>query len=727
MPDNIIQLRIGVDGLNEGKAAFSELTNSTKEFDQAVQVVNTSNERQAALFNETAAAVTQEGYSIREARGAARLLSDELGVHLNRELAGVLARSPLIGAALESAFSVIAVVGFIDILEQVGKAIDSDIEKLAGWSKQAQEAYSKELQRNSAELRTSIEQKDAERRLNEVGLEGVKLRTTQIDNLIAKMKDYARESGNAGRQEQEFNEKMAKLQGGVHEIPFIWDTDKLEKEKSIIQSSLDSIINNETDFTDKQRALATEVKKGLLEVLAEGAKDARTDADAKIKAQLGFEQTLFSSQEAAAKRNYELQESSLDQEVVLLKDVLTRKLAAEESAYERERAIKVAEGELGKNVQPEIKRMDEEMISDRIRINDKLLDLDADLQRAEMKQVEETNTLRIDAAHRLQEDMLRIQVDTGRDEDEAQRKRIENKKTEIEAEVALARTLGDREMSERDRIDNERLAHHEIILKQWQQQEVAALDKWYNAQVLAIEKAEHALILAGQYESAEMAQLKNREVELEQQYANKIAQIDQQIAQKQQEEIKKITTEINSGLNQWLSGHEKFGKAMIKVWDQMVISIIDDIAKMGEQFVLTLVTQGLAAEKSVLIAAKQAAATAWSTAPNPIIGAVEAAATFATIVGTYTPSFAQGGIVNANLHEGEMVLPPHISSFVQDAAASAGVGPGGSGGGSGGTSITHHHRWNINVGEGMSEGAVKSMIQSEVVPQVQKALSRGKF
>ncbi len=34
-------------------------------------------------------------------------------------------------------------------------------------------------------------------------------------------------------------------------------------------------------------------------------------------------------------------------------------------------------------------------------------------------------------------------------------------------------------------------------------------------------------------------------------------------------------------------------------------------------------------------------------------------------------SFEQGGIVKANLHEGEMVLPKHLSSFVQSAALSA--------------------------------------------------------
>ena len=117
---------------------------------------------------------------------------------------------------------------------------------------------------------------------------------------------------------------------------------------------------------------------------------------------------------------------------------------------------------------------------------------------------------------------------------------------------------------------------------------------------------------------------------------------------------------------------------MAQVWDKMVVSIVDDIAKMGENFLLTIVTQGLAAEKSVLISAKQAAATAWSTAPNPIIGAVEAAATFAAVVGTYTPSFEYGGVVPGAIgtavpiiaHAGERVLPQAITQALDNSRTS---------------------------------------------------------
>src|SRR5215472_10245980 len=117
-------LRIGTEmdvapliaGSNQAAAAIEKIGAATKstaadtnELARAGQFVETQNRRSLAQFNDHAAALTKEGYSLREARGAARLLADELGVHLNRELANTLARSELIGPLLEKAFSVFAI------------------------------------------------------------------------------------------------------------------------------------------------------------------------------------------------------------------------------------------------------------------------------------------------------------------------------------------------------------------------------------------------------------------------------------------------------------------------------------------------------------------------------------------------------------------------------------------------------------------------------------------
>lgn len=62
----------------------------------------------------------------REAREAAKLLGEEMGVRIPRALAGVLAKSETLGPLLASAFSVAAVIGFAELAEKAG-------EKLSEW------------------------------------------------------------------------------------------------------------------------------------------------------------------------------------------------------------------------------------------------------------------------------------------------------------------------------------------------------------------------------------------------------------------------------------------------------------------------------------------------------------------------------------------------------------------------------------------------------------------
>jgi hypothetical protein len=74
-------------------------------------------------------------YSMREAREATRLMSEEVGVHLPRALSNVLASSSLIGPAIETMFPLVAAAGFFEVAEAGYKKIQelildtSNIEK----------------------------------------------------------------------------------------------------------------------------------------------------------------------------------------------------------------------------------------------------------------------------------------------------------------------------------------------------------------------------------------------------------------------------------------------------------------------------------------------------------------------------------------------------------------------------------------------------------------------
>lgn len=281
-----------------------------------------------------------------------------------------------------------------------------------------------------------------------------------------------------------------------------------------------------------------------------------------------------------------------------------------------------------------------------------------------------------------------------------------------EAQVHLAESIATKTLEAATKIDNERLALHEITLRKWLGQEQEALTAWYEAERAALQKAMVAFEAAGQTETQQYRELKNKELEIDQQFSIKSQQIEQQVVNKEVQEMQKgigqISAAFNTGINQWIEGHKKLGAALAQVWDSLVVKAADAVAKIAENFLIGLVLQQGAQEKQVLMDAKTAAANAWANAPNPIIGAIEAATTFAAVVAAYTPSFAEGGIVNANLHDGEMVLPRHISTFIQSAAAGASGAPGvaglpglpgapGAAAIGGDTNITHHQRNNFEL------------------------------
>jgi hypothetical protein len=97
------------------------------------------------------------------------------------------------------------------------------------------------------------------------------------------------------------------------------------------------------------------------------------------------------------------------------------------------------------------------------------------------------------------------------------------------------------------------------------------------------------------------------------------------------------------------------------------------------------------------------------------------------------PAFERGGIVPdtglAMVHAREMVLPEHISSFIQGAAAGAGAsgapggrggdgGPGGAGGTTDNRTFHQHNKFEIHQHGGTME-------PDEIVAVVRKAARRG--
>jgi hypothetical protein len=398
------QIQAGQAALRElGPAAdvassgFHNAAAASSELDHEINYVNTQNIRARASFEEAAAGATEFGYSVREARGSARLLSEELGVHLNRELADTLARSSVIGPVLESAFSVFAIVGFIELLDQASKKFDSMIQSWAGWGKEQQQAYQAQLDLNSKILAQSIELRDKEREQNLVGLEGTARKKVLLEDLTAKQKDYATETANAAHSEQGLNKELEHWQA-LQSIPFVMNQDYLSKQIEDVSASLKRATNSQEEFTKAQQDGRVEIESTKAEIPVEEAKEGRDDTAARIERYKAYADAVEGYDQAIYKARYELGEISLAQETQLIRDSEERKFEAEEQGYQKLRALKLSEGAAtGRNVTPDIEKMDSEIEAKRAAHGAKLAEMDATTQLEIRKQAQETAFAQIEA------------------------------------------------------------------------------------------------------------------------------------------------------------------------------------------------------------------------------------------------------------------------------------------------------------------------------------------
>lgn len=89
------------------------------------------------------------GNTSKEAREAIRGMGEELGLHMPRFISSFITEIEGVGPALASAFSVVAIVGIVEMVaEQLPKAYDKLVEKITGWDKEAQAAYKNQIKEN---------------------------------------------------------------------------------------------------------------------------------------------------------------------------------------------------------------------------------------------------------------------------------------------------------------------------------------------------------------------------------------------------------------------------------------------------------------------------------------------------------------------------------------------------------------------------------------------------
>lgn len=202
---------------------------------------------------------------------------------------------------------------------------------------------------------------------------------------------------------------------------------------------------------------------------------------------------------------------------------------------------------------------------------------------------------------------------------------------------------------------------------------------------------------------------------------NNVRDFSSQFRVQMQSSINAVNEGMSRAVTSWISNNKSFGASMRELGVEILNSFVSMFIKIGLQWVETQimmaifgkVTQAASAEARVVSEAAVAGAggvASMAAAPFPIdLTAPAFGAAMAAAALSYAPlaAFERGGIVTANLHEGEMVLPAHLSNFIQAAASGPGASRTAETGGS--PTTGHHFHFHANVNAIDSRG-VKEML-----------------
>ena len=303
------------------------------------------------------------------------------------------------------------------------------------------------------------------------------------------------------------------------------------------------------------------------------------------------------------------------------------------------------------------------------------------------------------------------------------RKRLEERERDMREELSFEAEMNNRALEAAIKSDNDRVKHHQMTARQWEQAEVAAVEEWKARAIQILEQeAQQELAINGR-ETTEYKRLKDQEIEIAQQAANKIEQIQQQeedkIAQTVAKAWQQMSNTIFNGINQWITHQKTFAQAMVQVWNGLVMDVVKQIeqiaAKQIEQnLIMTLANKIFGTQTTADSAGSNAAKIAQNSAANVSIGtsdaAVAGAAAFASVMEALpfpdnvvaapevaaaasgegmgwasAAAFETGGIMPRTgmvlAHEKEGILPRPLTEMLLNTANNGGASGGSSQGG----------------------------------------------
>jgi hypothetical protein len=632
----------------EAASVLQNLGYSEEQAAEAAGVLATTQEAVAAATDKATESISRNF----SAMGAAR---EEMGVLTNSSgmvaggLARIAASSEILGPLIQAAFPAFAILGIIDLLSMVPTGIEKIIGAFTGWDEAAKKTYEDIVDQNRKLL---VSADEISEHLKLAGAAGSLRAVGEASSTFQRQLAQATDELNHLEHGLTFLQALAAAGGFTG-----WD-----QQVSQLKQNIAGLTKEIGDLDTQQRTFATDAKDQAVEM-----------QQARVEAEASYARAVEQYEAEIQQDRLRLNRITTEQYVAARKNSLEAEFAAETEAYEKLRALtEQKQAVTGQSQGAEISRMDEEQAQRRVELSRQLIQLEDQLGEAELKQIADVDRAMkasIDRRRSLLEEQTRLATEAYNKQEELAKQSLEAEIAGQEDQVAALKSGYETDVEalrgsfETKRVD---LAQYVEAVRAASGEETTAVLLALEAEAAATRRAADAAIITEQEAARRIEEIHKQEAQVIAEDTKREVQATNQAAiqmqQSMQRYVSSVQSDFNRGLNEWLTGHKKFGQAMEEVWDSIAQKAIDSIAKIAENYALGLVLQQASQEKQVIMDAKTAAAQAFASAPNPIVGAVEAAATFASVTALYTPTFEFGGVVpqdmNALVHAGERVLTP---------------------------------------------------------------------
>lgn len=165
MADTPLNIKIVVDGAN----LTTGMSQAAATVEAATAKMNTSFSRVGPAWEE---AMHEAAFSTREARESVRGLGEEIGVHIPRFVSTFISDLGGVGQALAFAFTPVAIIGFLGVLNELPDAIQKGSDKLVGFDTEAKKAYSDAIKQNLEYQKENVNLASKLREVALIGKEG---------------------------------------------------------------------------------------------------------------------------------------------------------------------------------------------------------------------------------------------------------------------------------------------------------------------------------------------------------------------------------------------------------------------------------------------------------------------------------------------------------------------------------------------------------------------------